>query len=177
MTTDAKQEFSIFPVGVVESPLTAKDLKPAGKFKPSEIKQEKIAYKKKIMETPAIIRVFPEHGERLQGIDGFSHLQVVFWPHMIDPQKRKTLEKVHPRGMKEIDLQGIFATRSPVRPNPLLITIVRLEKREGLSLYVKGLDCINDTPVLDIKPVISQQEPSDDFRVPEWVQLIRTKTS
>lgn len=87
-------------------------------------------------------------------------------------EKKRQIEKVHPRGWKDLPLQGIFATRSPARPNPILFSTVALAKHEGRHLHVKGLDAMDKTPVIDIKPVVKANDIKGPFRVPAWVDLI-----
>ena len=91
--------------------------------------------------------------EALDGLEDFSHITVVYWMH----QATATGElptKIHPRGRQELPLVGLFATRSPQRPNPLGITTVRLLERQDNILRVEGLDAIDGTPVIDIKPYL-----------------------
>ena len=104
--------------------------------------------------------------EALRGIDGFSHLFVLFWLHKISDAQRKTL-KVHPRGRMDLPLLGVFATRTNLRPNPVGLTLVELVKVEGNVLTVLGLDAFDGTPVLDIKPFDSW-DMAKDARVPNW---------
>jgi tRNA-Thr(GGU) m(6)t(6)A37 methyltransferase TsaA len=82
----------------------------------------------------------------LDGIEGFSHLFVLFWLHKTSAEERKIL-KVHPRRRKDLPLLGIFATRTMTRPNPVGLTLVELIKVEGNVLTVRGLDAFNGTPV------------------------------
>ena len=89
--------------------------------------------------------------EALNGIEDFSHLFVIFWMHKISKQERKRM-KVHPRGRGDMPLLGVFATRTPYRPNPLGLTLVELLGVEGNVVTVRGLDAFDGTPVLDIKP-------------------------
>jgi len=104
--------------------------------------------------------------EAMEGIEAFSHLFVLFWLHeMSDEDKR--IMKVHPRGRGDMPLLGIFATRSPHRPNPIGLTQVKLLKIEGNVITVQGLDAYDGTPVLDIKPFDSW-DTTEDFRVPDW---------
>ena len=107
-----------------------------------------------------------ELAEALEGIDGFSHLFVLFWLHEISDEQRKTL-KVHPRSRKDLPLLGIFATRTMLRPNPIGLTLVELVKAEGNVLTVRGLDAFDGTPVLDVKP-FDAWDMAKDARVPGW---------
>ena len=104
--------------------------------------------------------------EALEGVDGFSHLFVLFWLHEILENQRKTL-KVHPRGRKVLPLLGVFATRTMLRPNPVGLKLVELVKIESNILTVRGLDAFDGTPVLDIKPFDSWDE-AETAKVPEW---------
>jgi tRNA-Thr(GGU) m(6)t(6)A37 methyltransferase TsaA len=102
----------------------------------------------------------------LDGIEGFSHLFVLFWLHKTSPEEKKLL-KVHPRRRKDLPLLGIFATRTMTRPNPVGLTLVELVKVEGNVLTVRGLDAFDGTPVLDIKPFDSWDN-AETAKVPEW---------
>ena len=104
--------------------------------------------------------------EALEGVEEFSHLFVLFWLHKMSDENRKTI-KVHPRGRADMPLLGIFATRTPHRPNPIGLTRVKLLKTEGNVLTVQGLDAYDGTPVLDIKPFDSW-DTTEDFKVPDW---------
>jgi len=86
----------------------------------------------------------------LNGIEDFSHIYIIFWMHEIADAERRTL-KTHPRGRIDMPLLGVFATRSPLRPNPIGLTIVELLARKGNILTVKGLDAFDGTPVIDMK--------------------------
>lgn len=114
------------------------------------------------------IIIDPAYAQALDGIDDFSHIIVVFWLDRIKPDERNIL-KVHPRGSPDNPLTGVFATHSPVRPNPIAITTVELLDREGNILTVKGLDALNNTPILDIKCYLPSSEPSTPVNVPGWV--------
>jgi tRNA (Thr-GGU) A37 N-methylase len=76
--------------------------------------------------------------------------------------------KIHPRSRPDLPLVGFFATRTQYRPNPIGLTLVQLLGRKENILTVKGLDALNGTPVLDIKPISPKTEMPSHFRVPEW---------
>ncbi len=105
----------------------------------------------------------------LDGIEDFSHVFVIFWLHRI--ADTETALKVHPRGRADLPLVGVFATRAPNRPNPIGLTLVELVKREGNTLWVKGLDAFDGTPVLDIKPY-DKWDAALNARVPKWLEKI-----
>ena len=102
----------------------------------------------------------------LEGVKEFSHVFVLFWLHEMSEEDRKIL-KVHPRGRRDLPLMGIFATRSPHRPNPIGLTRVKLIKIERHIMTVQGLDAFNGTPIIDIKPFDSW-DTTKDFKVPKW---------
>lgn len=102
----------------------------------------------------------------LDGIEGFSHIVVVFWMDRVEGYQ----PKVHPKRREDIPEQGVFATRTPFRPNPIGISAVRLLNRKGSSLTVAGLDCFNGTPVLDIKPYTPKNLEITDIRIPKWMK-------
>lgn len=104
--------------------------------------------------------------EALDGIDGFSHVVVLFWLHQVCG--RPPL-KLHPRGNCDLPLVGVFSTRSQHRPNPIGETTVRLIERRCNILKVIGLDALDGTPVIDIKPYLSKYDSVTDIRVPSWI--------
>lgn len=101
-------------------------------------------------ETEGVIEVLREFEPGLQEIEGFSHLFILWEFDRVDGF---TLISSPPNanGLQH----GVFATRSPRRPNPIALTVVELLRRDGPSLYVRGLDMLDRTPVLDIKPYLS----------------------
>ena len=115
------------------------------------------------------IIIDPAYEKALDGIDSFSHIVVVFWLHKIRKEER-SITKVHPFRNRDLPLKGVFATRSPVRPNPIGITAVKLLKRKGNVLSVQGLDAIDGTPVLDIKPYIKEQFDNTEVAMPGWLK-------
>jgi tRNA-Thr(GGU) m(6)t(6)A37 methyltransferase TsaA len=90
-----------------------------------------------------------EYADGLVGIEDWSHLYVIFWMDKISDEKKTLL---CPSREPDMPTVGIFATRAPVRPNPIGLTLVELVRLEGNVLVVKGLDALDGTPVLDIKP-------------------------
>jgi len=109
-----------------------------------------------------------EYVDCLDGIEDFSHLIILFWTHKI-PDKARQIKKVHPAGLKQMPLKGIFATRSPVRPNPICKTTVRLIERKDNILIVEGLDAIDNTPVVDIKPHLPFYDSPLNIKLADWI--------
>jgi tRNA-Thr(GGU) m(6)t(6)A37 methyltransferase TsaA len=105
--------------------------------------------------------------EALDGIEEFSHAEILFLFDRVDPEKVVSGTR-HPRGNPQWPAVGIFAQRGKNRPNRIGSTICRILGREGRSLLVEGLDAIDGTPVLDIKPVMQEFLPREDVRQPAW---------
>ncbi len=105
--------------------------------------------------------------DALEGIENFSHVEVLFFFHQVDPSKVVHGAR-HPRNNTEWPAVGIFAQRGKNRPNRIGSTICRVVKRDGRRLHVAELDAIDGTPVLDIKPVMAEFLPRGELRQPEW---------
>jgi tRNA-Thr(GGU) m(6)t(6)A37 methyltransferase TsaA len=129
----------------------------------SEIKKPT---KRKYQDIVSEIVVDRSLTEALDNLDEFSHIIVIYWIHQ---SRRLAPKKVHPMGNPEHALMGVFATRSPDRPNPIGKSTVQLLQRQENILTVKGLDAIDGTPVIDIKPYIPGYDSADNARVPSWV--------
>ncbi len=100
-------------------------------------------------EEKAVVEVFPQYADALLGIEKNSHLWILSWFHLA---RRDALSTVPYRINPKSPTYGVFALRTPVRPNPIALSLVQLDRVEGRMLYVTGLDAVNETPVLDIKP-------------------------
>jgi len=114
------------------------------------------------------IIIDPNLSEALDNLDEFSHIIILYWMHQLD-QLRGFPIKVHPRGRQDKTPVGVFASRSPNRPNPIGKTTVRLIARQGNKLKVEGLDAIDGTPVIDIKPYLPNYDSVADGKVPSWI--------
>ena len=100
------------------------------------------------------IIVDPALTDYLEGVEKLDHLVILFWMHLLD-STIPPRAKIHPHGNRNAPLQGLFTTRTPHRPNRIGLTTVKLLGREGNILRVQGLDAIDGTPVIDIKPFIT----------------------
>lgn len=100
----------------------------------------------------------------LDGVEEFSHVFIIYWMHKISNAERKSVYSEDGRGMPPV---GVFACRGPVRPNPIGLTVVELVKREENALWVRGLDALDSTPVLDIKPYGRPSDIVVNFRAPK----------
>ena len=128
---EEKHGLELNPIGIIHSPYKNTDEAPYQGYKSEEISQ---------------IEVFKEFEEGLKDIDGFSHIIVIYWFH------RSQGYRLMVKTPWDDNLHGLFTTRSPHRPCPLGLTVVELIAREKNILKVKGLDAIDNTPLLDIKP-------------------------
>jgi len=143
---DSLESIQLKPIGFVRTKAGLEDLK-------HRVAKSEIVIKKKFCRG-------------LDGIGGFSHIFVLYWMHETSKTHRKILA-VHPRHRSDIPPQGIFATRSKFHPNPIGLTIVKLLRKAGNTLIVKGLDAYDGTPVLDLKPYDYWDQPKK-IRVPAW---------
>jgi tRNA (adenine37-N6)-methyltransferase len=108
-------------------------------------------------DAEGVLELLPQYEAGLQDIDGFSHLYVIW---VFDRSEGSTLLSMPPTDDRP---HGVFSTRSPRRPNPIALTVVRLLGRDGNRLHVRGVDMLDGTPILDIKPYLSSI-PAADIR-------------
>lgn len=110
-----------------------------------------------------------EYKEALFGLEGYSHLVVIYWMH-----EMKTCDLRHvPQGKVGAAPEvGIFACRCPQRPNPIGISTVKIVSIKDNIVTVKGLDVIDKTPILDIKPYTPQYDTASGAKVPDWVNKL-----
>lgn len=109
--------------------------------------------------------------EALQGLDEFSHVEILYLFDQVDESEINTTAR-HPRGRADWPKVGIFAQRGKGRPNCIGATICSIASVEGIILNVVGLDAIDGTPVIDIKPVMAGFQPRGVFKEPAWSQDI-----
>ncbi|MFW6102150.1 MAG: tRNA (N6-threonylcarbamoyladenosine(37)-N6)-methyltransferase TrmO [Chloroflexota bacterium] len=115
----------------------------------------------------------------LDGIEDFSHILVLYWAHLASEEDRSII-KAHPMGRKDLPEVGIFATCSPVRPNPICVSAVSLLERNGNILKVEHLDAVDGSPVIDIKPYAPSYYNIREVKVSKWMEQIErefTQTS
>ncbi len=134
------ESFQIFPVGMIH-------------------KSEKSVW----------IDIFEPYADALLGVEGFSHILVLFWFHENDSaEQRKTLS-VHPRGDQKNPLTGVFGTHSPLRPNLVGLTRCKINSIEGRRIHIEDIDAFDSTPVIDIKCYIPDSPSESEIRLPDWV--------
>ena len=116
----------------------------------------------------AVLRLADRLGpESLAGLEAFSHLEVVFVFDRVAEQDVQTGAR-HPRGRQDWPRVGIFAQRAKARPNRLGVSRCRLLRVDGRDLHVQGLDAVDGTPVLDLKPWMDEFGPRGDVAQPAW---------
>ena len=115
------------------------------------------------------IALFPEYAAGLKGLEDFSHVIIVTFLHRAKCEQSRHIQR-RPRGLESMPLLGIFAQRAKDRPNPIGITAVELLGVGSDYIEVRGLDAIDGTPVLDIKPYFPDYDKIDNSTVPEWVE-------
>ena len=115
--------------------------------------------------------IYSEFEGILDGIEDFSHALVLYWAHFVGLEGRRLI-KVHPMGRKDLPLVGLFASCSPARPNPICVSAVRILERRGLTLRVEGLDAVNGSPVVDIKPYLPYYYAVENVKLSDWMSRI-----
>ena len=131
---DANGRIILCPIGIVHSPLTPDS--------------EGVPFQSFVSDIEGSIEIFEEYEAGLDGIERFSHISVIYYMHLSKKMKLSTVP------LMEEEEQGIFGTRSPSRPNHIGISTVRLKGRRGREVDVLGLDMLDGTPVIDIKPYV-----------------------
>ncbi len=120
-------------------------------------------------ESRTWIKIDSKYQDAIKGLEGFSHINVLFWFHENDtPEQRKILQ-VRPRKDPKNPLTGVFATHSPVRPNLVGLTRCEIISIQDTTIEIKEIDARDNTPVIDIKCYIPSDKGGGDVGVPEWV--------
>jgi tRNA (adenine37-N6)-methyltransferase len=137
------EPFVLKPIGVIRTPFAEGDAIP---IQPA------------FSQAVGRVEVFPEYGEGLDDIDGFSHIILLYALH------RSSGYALRVKPFLDHHQRGIFATRHPQRPNPIGLSVVRLVARRGSMLEVEGIDVLDGTPLLDIKPYVPEFDSKADAR-------------
>ncbi|SDM93544.1 tRNA (N6-threonylcarbamoyladenosine(37)-N6)-methyltransferase TrmO [Acetanaerobacterium elongatum] len=142
-------------------------------FEPIGYVENKVTEKKDTRWGEDISRLVinQELSRGLTGLDGFSHLIVLTYLNEAKFEPQRHLVR-HPQGREELPMVGIFSQRAKDRPNPIGITAVEILSVEKNIVTVKGLDAIDGTPILDIKPYFPQFDCRGNAKTPEWVEVI-----
>ena len=140
--------FTMKPIGYVRAPYTETKQVPKGPGAKHEAE--------------GTLEIAPEFEAGLQDVEGFSHLFVI-WEFDRSPREELRGADLLTSPPSDNRQHGVFATRSPRRPNPIGLTTVELRRRDGIELHVRGIDMLDGTPILDIKPYLSSV-PSERLR-------------
>ena len=115
------------------------------------------------------IEIEDRYREAMDGLEGFSHIHVLYWFHENDHPESRTMMKVRPRRDPKNPLTGVFATHSPHRPNLIALTLCRILSIHGTTIEIEEIDARDQSPVIDIKCYIPHSVAQDDLRLPDWV--------
>ncbi|MBW2367750.1 MAG: tRNA (N6-threonylcarbamoyladenosine(37)-N6)-methyltransferase TrmO [Deltaproteobacteria bacterium] len=119
-------------------------------------------------ESSVWIEIEDRYRDALYGLDGFSHIDIVYWFHQNDIPEKRSILKVHPRHDPNNPETGVFGTHAPVRPNPIGITRCRILKIDGPVIFIDDIDAFDGSPVIDIKCYLPPKKPVTDIRLPDW---------
>lgn len=117
---------------------------------------------------PGMVEVYPEFVSGLKDLEGFSHIVLLYHLHKVRHMQLTVVPYL------DSQPRGIFATRAPIRPNPIGLSVAPLQKIEGNILYIVRLDILNDTPLLDIKPYVPEFDERAGVRI-GWLEQARGK--
>jgi tRNA-Thr(GGU) m(6)t(6)A37 methyltransferase TsaA len=136
-------EIFMHPIGIIHSPFTDKSQMPiqASRF-----------------QAKGVVEIYPEYAEGLQDLEGFSHIFLLYAFH------KSSGYSLLVKPFLDDHLRGLFATRYPARPNPIGLSVVRLIGRQGNTLEIEGVDMLDSTPLLDIKPYVPDFDIRTDTR-------------
>ena len=135
----AKQFFKVFPVGTVEKKVGTTCLKIAGQY-----------------------------AEALKGLDGFSHVVVLYWFHKNDTPSKRSILQTRLERFPNKPLAGVFASRAPMRPNLIALSTCRILSVEGNTVRVASIDAFDGTPIIDLKPHIPNLDSPRNVKLPDW---------
>jgi len=114
------------------------------------------------------IQVYSEFCEALKGLDMFSHIIILYWLHLRDNDTNRRTLRVVPRMHQGAPEVGVFACRSPSRPDPIGLSVAEVSKIDGCSIFVRELDAVEGTPIIDIKPYRPRADSIPQATTPEW---------
>jgi len=160
---ESKEGFRLRPVGFVATDTTKDDIR------------------SRTGVDLARVEIYPEFRDALDGLEGFSHVFILSYFNQLRPDQIGPL-RVKPRrllskgiALKDLPTVGVFALGSPTRPNPIGLSLVELLKVEDGALLVRGLDCFDGTPVLDVKAYRGDYR-AESYHFPQWYRELKRKT-
>lgn len=114
------------------------------------------------------VKIFSEFCAGLQNLDDFSHIIILYWCHLRDKEDERRVLRVTPRRHLHNSQVGVFASRSPTRPNPIALCVTQLVEIQNCTLSVRGLDAFESSPIIDIKPYIPRADSIPNAKAPRW---------
>ncbi len=142
-------QISYTPIGIIHSPFTELNGMPIQPTSESS--------------APGYLEIYPEFADGLKDLEGFSHMYLIYHLHKAHQPKLTVTPFL------DTIPRGVFATRAPSRPNPIGLSLVRLERIEGRRVYIKQIDILDGTPLLDLKPYIPTFENKENIRT-GWLE-------
>jgi len=122
------------------------------------------------------LRVFEKYTDAIKGLDEFSHVFVLYWFDRNDTPQNRSILQVRPRGNKKNPLTGVFACRSPVRPNLIALSLCRILSIKDEIIFIDKIDAFDNSPILDLKPYIPLIDSrTKDVRLPNWLRKIQKR--
>ena len=118
------------------------------------------------------LEILSQYKDALLGLSEFSHVFVFYWFDRNDSPEKRAMLRVHPRGNKENPLTGVFASRSPFRPNLIGLTVCKIESIDDCIITVDDIDAFDGTPIIDLKPYMPRLDCIPDASVPDWAKRI-----
>lgn len=113
--------------------------------------------------------IYDRYKDALQGLEGFSHVFVLYWLDENDTPAKRSILQFDGLGNKKKPVVGVFATRAPVRPNPIALSLCKILSVEGGVVHIDKIDAFDDSPILDLKPYIPRIDSrTEDVRLPDW---------
>jgi len=130
-----------------------------------------VGYVDKQDEGKTFLRLEARHRDGLLGLEQWSHIWVFYWFDRNNTAEKRAVLQVHPRGNPDNPLTGVFATRSPMRPNLIALSLCRVISINGSVIEIESIDAFDETPVVDVKPYIrGLDSPQGQLTAPDWIE-------
>ena len=138
---------------------TKSETEPVVDFRNTEYKIHPIGHVHNKKNKPVQLEIYDRYQQGLHRLELCSHVMVLWWFHKNDEPRYRNVMRIHPRGNRENPLTGVFATRSPVRPNLIAVTTCKILSVKDNIVTIDKIDAFDGTPVLDLKSAGSRKEP------------------
>jgi len=148
----------------------------AAQDNPTEFKLRPIGHVQKDGDRTLIV-LHKKYQSGLLGVEGYSHIYMVWWFDRNDTPDKRSILQVHPMGNRRNPLTGVFGTRSPVRPNLIALTLCKIVAVKDNVIEIEKTDAFDGTPIVDIKPFIPGYDTAEDAKIPDWLERARKERS